>query len=115
MSRVRGAATALPALAPDEAVALLEERVARLEQELAGAGALRELVERAGLPRLFWVEAELAAELRETELDFVRRLRSDIAGGHLEGLSWWRRRHEGPGAPSPMAAPSGSGSEEERP
>jgi DNA-binding PadR family transcriptional regulator len=92
----------LPALAPDEAVSLLSERVERLEAEIAGAGALRELVEKAELPRLFWVEAEFAMALRATELDFVRRLLADIEAGTLDGVSWWRRVHEHPDMPVPL-------------
>src|SRR3984957_4180078 len=48
----------LPALPPDDVVALLEERGQLLEMELAQMGSSRELVEKQGLPRLFWVEAE---------------------------------------------------------
>ena len=95
----------LPALAPCEAVSLLEERAARLEAELAGAGALRELVEKARLPRLLWVEAEFAVALRQTELDFVRRLLADIAGGQLDGLAWWQQIHDDPDGPVPLPPP----------
>lgn len=105
----------LPAVAPDEAGSLLDERIARLEAELASAGALRELVEKAHLPRLFWVEAEFAIALRQTELDFVRRLRSDMAAGTLEGLSWWRQVHEQPEAPVPLPPPWGPEHDEARP
>ena len=97
----------LPALPPDEAVSLLNERIERLEAELAGAGALRELVEKAGLPRLFWVEAEFAAALRQAELEFTRRLVADIEAGALEGTAWWREIHEHPERPVPLPSPWG--------
>lgn len=101
----------LPALEPDEALSLLDERAERLEGELVAAGALRELVEKARLPRLFWVEAEFAMALRATEVDFVRRLAADIRSGSLEGLSWWRQIHDQPGAPVPLPPPWGPGSD----
>lgn len=97
----------LPALAPDEAVSLLEERAARLEAELAGAGALRELVEKSQLPRLFWVEGEFAGALRQVELDFVRRLVGDIESGRLDGVEWWKAVHANPDAPIPQPPPWG--------
>lgn len=89
----------LPALPPDEAVSLLHERIERLEAELAGAGALRELVEKARLPRLFWVEAEYAVALRRAELDFARDLVADIEAGTLDGTAWWREIHDHPERP----------------
>lgn len=96
----------LPALAPAEAVSLLAERAGRLEADLAGAGALRELVEKSGLPRLLWVEAEFAMALRQAELHFVRRLVADIAGGQLDGLAWWQDIHDHPDSP-PLPPPWG--------
>lgn len=86
----------LPALGPDEAVQLLEERVGRLEVSLAAATAARKLVERTGLPRLLWVEAEFARHLQEAELAFTRRLVGDIREGTLEGVAWWREVHDHP-------------------
>lgn len=83
----------LPALRPDEVAELLEERGRRLQIELAQAHATRELVEKQGLPRLFWVEAEFRMLLRETELAYVRTLARDIESGALEGLTWWRDVH----------------------
>ena len=67
----------LPALPPDDVTELLAERAQYLESELAQAAAARELVEKQGLPRLFWVEAEFGAVLREAELGYVRSLMRD--------------------------------------
>ncbi|MDA8062847.1 MAG: PadR family transcriptional regulator [Actinomycetota bacterium] len=97
----------LPALSPGEARSLLAERIERLEVELASAAALRELVEKAHLPRLFWVEAEYATTLRQTELDFARRLAADIEAGTLDGLAWWRQVHDRPDGPVPPPPPWG--------
>jgi DNA-binding PadR family transcriptional regulator len=105
----------LPAVSPEEAAGLLDERIERLELELASAAALRELVEKARLPRLFWVEAEFAMALRQTELDFARRLRTDLRAGTLEGLDWWSQVHAQPDGPIPLPPPWGSDANEEQP
>ncbi len=89
----------IPALPPDDVVALLDERAQRLEFELAQMGSSRELVEKQRLPRLFWVEAEFRALLREAELAYVRKLAREIESGTLEGVEWWREVHEHAGEP----------------
>jgi DNA-binding PadR family transcriptional regulator len=95
----------LPALPPDDVVALLTERAQHLEAGLAQDAATRELAQKAGLPRLFWVEAEFDVVLREAELGYVRRLIADITSGALDGLEWWRGIHDSsddPVVPPPM-------------
>lgn len=84
----------LPALPPADVVALLRERAQRLAVEAAQAHAARELVEKQGLPRLFWVEDEYRDLLRETELAYVQRLVREIEEGTLEGTAWWAAVHE---------------------
>jgi DNA-binding PadR family transcriptional regulator len=84
----------LPALPPDDVAGLLAERAQHLEAGLAQAAATRELAYKAGLPRLFWVEAEYDIVLREAELGYVRRLIADIESGALDGMQWWRAIHD---------------------
>ncbi len=84
----------LPALPPGDVAMLLAERAQHLEAELAQAAATRELAHKAGLPRLFWVEGEYEAVLREAELGYLRRLIADIESGALDGIGWWREMHE---------------------
>jgi DNA-binding PadR family transcriptional regulator len=98
----------LPALPPDDVVALLGERARYLEVELAQASASRELFEKARLPRLFWVEDEFRTVLREAELGFVRHLISEIESGSLDGLEWWRTIHA-TGEPEWIPAPLADG------
>jgi len=86
----------MPALAPDDVVALLRMRANALKVELAHAQATRELMQKERLPRLFWVEDEFRVTQREAELAFVERLADDIANGTLEGLDFWRDVHEHP-------------------
>jgi DNA-binding PadR family transcriptional regulator len=93
----------LAALPPEDVVELLKERSRQLELELAGASSAREIVEKHGLPRLFWIEAEFHSLLREAELAYVRALVRDIENGTLEGLEVWRAVHAQPGG---VAMPS---------
>jgi DNA-binding PadR family transcriptional regulator len=83
----------LPALPPGDVATLLAERAQYLEAWLAQAAATRELAQKAGVPRLFWVEHEYEVVLREAELGYVRRLVADIESGALDGTSWWREMH----------------------
>jgi DNA-binding PadR family transcriptional regulator len=89
----------LPALPPDDVVALLEERARYLQIQLAQGQATRELMEKQSLPRLFWVEDEYRTALRETELAFIRNLVREIVTGTLTGVEWWRAAHQSTGAP----------------
>jgi DNA-binding PadR family transcriptional regulator len=92
----------LAALPPEDVVGLLRERAMLLELELAQMDSARELAEKHGLPRLFWIEGQFRHRLREVELDFVRRLVADIESGALEGVQWWRAVHEHPASPIPQ-------------
>lgn len=85
----------LPALPPDAAVSLLDERAARLELAAEQWRDTREHLEHHGLPRVLWVEGEFAETLRQAELEYVHRLARDIRSGTLEGEEWWRRLHDG--------------------
>jgi DNA-binding PadR family transcriptional regulator len=84
----------LPALPPAHVVELLKERLQHLTLEDAQDAAARELVQKLGLPRLFWVEEEYRDRIRTAEIEYVRSLVRDIESGELEGGEWWRRGHE---------------------
>src|SRR5919206_135644 len=63
----------LPGLPPEEAVALLKERVLRLEEETEEMRSrIDSAMEQFNLPRLFLVESEHELMLREAELGWVR-------------------------------------------
>jgi DNA-binding PadR family transcriptional regulator len=84
----------LPGLPPEEAVALLKERVRRLEAETTEMRSrLDAAMEEYNLPRLFLVESEHELMLREAELGWVRGLVEDIEAGALGDLSVWRSLH----------------------
>ncbi|QYJ16024.1 hypothetical protein Rxycam_01854 [Rubrobacter xylanophilus DSM 9941] len=85
----------LPALRPEEAVELLEERTRRLETEVREMRAKLEAIMKQGLPRLLLIESEHELILREAELRWVRELLNEIRSGTLDGLPGWRSYHAG--------------------
>jgi DNA-binding PadR family transcriptional regulator len=105
----------LPALPPADVVMLLREREARLEMGMAQSAATRELAHKHGIPRLFWVEGEYEAVLREAELGYVRMLIADIESGALDGIQLWRGFHGegGESAPPLFAAGQQPGTDDE--
>ena len=84
----------LPALAPDEAARLLEERALMLDMAVAQHEATQETLCKRGLPRLFWVEDEFALALRRAERAYVIELARLIRSRGLEGVTWWQEIHE---------------------
>jgi DNA-binding PadR family transcriptional regulator len=89
----------LPGLPPEEAVALLQERVRRLEAETGEMRSrLDAAMEQYNLPRLFLVESEHELMLREAELAWVRKIVEEIETGTLGDLSDWRSLHSEQGA-----------------
>lgn len=84
----------LPALPPEEALRLLQTRIQALEFAQAEYEGARNHLERQAFPRLFALESEFRAALRQTELTFARQLASDIHTGRLEGLAWWRDAYQ---------------------
>lgn len=92
-TRFEGALSLAGALPPDEVAALLEERVANLDREIA---ALEEQLETAGqeVPRIFLIEGEYVVAMRRAEADWIRSLLAEIREGTLEGIDMWREFHE---------------------
>src|SRR5215218_6219469 len=85
--------TFLPALPPEEAAVLLDERVRRLEEEIEEMRARLDTVMEQGLPRLFLIESEHELVLREAELRWVRELVREIRAGTLGGMAGWEGFH----------------------
>lgn len=90
----------IPALPPEEAAALLEERVRLLEEEVGEMRSRLDEAEGHGVARLFLVEHEHELVLREAELGWVRELVHEIRAGTLGGISQWQSFHQ----PPPTAA-----------
>jgi len=80
------------ALAPDEIVVLLRQRLARLDEEnSAQRAALDE--HRREVPRMFLVEAEYDLALREADAEFTRGLLDELAREVFPDLQQWRDWH----------------------
>jgi DNA-binding PadR family transcriptional regulator len=76
-------------LAPDDARAQLERRVASLAAELADTEAL--LAGNPELPRLFLLEEEYRRTLLEAELSWLRGVIDDLREGRLTWTEDWLR------------------------
>jgi len=81
-------------LPPQDVTGLLEERCRRLQVEIEQYRALKKLMATQQIPRLFLIESEYRATLREAELGWTRGLIADIASGTLEGMERWTAFHE---------------------
>jgi DNA-binding PadR family transcriptional regulator len=90
--RFEAGLSVLGVLGPDEATSLLQQRLSRLEEEIA---AQREALARNGreIPRLFLVEDEYDLAIREAEATWVRSLLDELTTGSLPGLAQWRAWH----------------------
>ncbi|MGS2617563.1 PadR family transcriptional regulator [Micromonospora sp. LZ34] len=92
-SRFRAGLSVLAALHPDEAAALLRQRLDLLDDTIrAGRAALEEHLRH--VPRLFLVESEYDLAIREAEAAWIRGLLAELASGGLPGLDQWRAFHE---------------------
>lgn len=80
----------LVGLNPEEALALLEERVMSLQIDLAVRQAALQEVRKLEVARVFLLEIEYQDVLLKAELEFVRKLAEEIRNGTLDGLEAWR-------------------------
>lgn len=84
----------LGALHPDEALAMLAERVTRLESTVAAQRRIMDETAAQGLPRLFMIEGAYELAMTEAELAWVRAFHDEITTGALPDLTFWRAFHE---------------------
>jgi DNA-binding PadR family transcriptional regulator len=97
--RFEAALSVLGVLPPDEATALLRQRVLVLDEQIAAEEAVLARESRA-VPRLFLVEAEYAQAMRRAEAAWIRTLLAEISDGSLSGVDRWRAYHETGQAPA---------------
>jgi DNA-binding PadR family transcriptional regulator len=83
----------LPVLPPDEALALLRQRLKRIEQATAGLAGHIAGISAQNFPGLFLVETEYRLALLKAEQAFVAELISRIENG-WGPLDLWRGIHE---------------------
>jgi DNA-binding PadR family transcriptional regulator len=92
LHRFEAGLSVMGVLGPDECIALLRQRLDRLEPDLANgrsslADAAREV------PRMFLIEAEYDIAIREAEVAWVRSLLDELTTGTFPGVDGWRTWH----------------------
>jgi DNA-binding PadR family transcriptional regulator len=88
-TKFRAALSVLGAITPDEAISLLRQRHALLQEKLSAmrstlAENLREI------PRMFMVEDEYEIAIQQAELTWVHDLLAELTSGSFPGLRMWR-------------------------
>lgn len=100
--RFAAALSVLSVLPPDEATALLRDRLTALRAALdTDRAALAELGRE--IPRLFLIEIEYDLALREAEATWIASVVDELAAGTFAGQDAWRRYHETGELPAEIA------------
>lgn len=99
--RFKAGLSVLSILTPDEAVNALRERLAGLEQAVAGQRAA--LAKYVDIPRLFLVEDEYELAVREAEVAWVRGLLAELTTETFPDLAMWRKWHASGEIPPELA------------
>lgn len=89
--RFRAGLSMMSVLAPDEVTALLQQRLATVETQIAAAR--EELDRHDDVPRLFLIEVEYDQAMLAAEAAWMRSLITELTAGTLPGLAKWRRFH----------------------
>jgi DNA-binding PadR family transcriptional regulator len=108
--RFKAGLSLLSALAPDDAVAALRERLDGLDEAIA---AQREnLAGYADIPRLFLVEDEYELAVRKAELAWLRGLLKELTDETFPDIEGWRKWHATGELPAEIAELAEGGSTE---
>ena len=91
-TRFEAALSLLGALEPQEAIRLLELRLASLEMQRRTGEAI--MASAPKIPRIFIIESEFTTALLNAEIAFVRGLIDDMRSERLTGFGFWRRMHQ---------------------
>ena len=102
-SLVQAALSVLGILGPDAAIALLRQRSATLEAQLAAQRAALAEYGRE-IPRFFLIESEYELALRTAEADWLRGIVAELRDGSFTGVAQWRAFHETGYMPPELAA-----------
>jgi DNA-binding PadR family transcriptional regulator len=78
------------AMHPDQVLELLKARCSAIEALIEQEKEMEAQAAEWKLPRLFLLEGEFMAALRQAELEWVGALIADIESGELDGLDGWR-------------------------
>jgi DNA-binding PadR family transcriptional regulator len=93
----------MPALPPDEVIALLEQRATRVAKQIERYHTRMADATARGVAELFLVEDDYRLALYRAELDWLRSLVAALRDGTLGGVDGWRRFHEESGPPDAAA------------
>jgi DNA-binding PadR family transcriptional regulator len=91
--RFEAGLSVLAVLSPEQATALLRERLRVLDEQIAEQRAAL-AGHRAETPRLFLVEAEYDLAIRDAEATWLRSLLDELDDGTFGGLTQWRAWHQ---------------------
>ena len=101
-TRFQAALSVLGILGPDAAIALLRQRSAALDAQLASQRAALAEYGRE-IPRIFLIESEYELALRAAEAQWLRGFLTELTDGTLPGIADWRRFHETGHVPPELA------------
>lgn len=101
--RFRAGLSVLAALPPDEAVDLLRQRLARLDENITAVRDAFAHHTHQQVPRLFLVELEYDRAVQEAEATWIRGLLDELTAGTYPGLDMWRAYHETGEVPQELA------------
>ena len=91
----------LPVLPPEAVLPLLEERLARLDAEIARQRAAHERALAQGVERLLLIEGEYHLALLAAERQWVAGFLAELRAGQFPFLTQWRAWHATRAVPSP--------------
>jgi DNA-binding PadR family transcriptional regulator len=92
-TRFQAALSVMGILGPDAAIALLRQRSAALDAQIAAQRAALEEYGRE-IPRVFLIESEYELALRTAEAEWLRGFLTELTEETLPGVADWRRFHE---------------------
>ena len=101
-TRFQAALSVLGILGPDAAIALLRQRSAALDAQIAAQRAALAEYGRE-IPRIFLIESEYELALRTAEAQWLRGFLTELTDGTLPGIADWRRFHETGHVPPELA------------
>jgi DNA-binding PadR family transcriptional regulator len=99
-------------LAPDDAIASLRTRLARLSEQIDAQRAVAAEVG-AEVPRIFLIEDEYRIAMAVAEADWTRSLVDDLSSGAFPMLDVWRKWHESGAIPTELSELAQRGAEHE--
>jgi DNA-binding PadR family transcriptional regulator len=100
-------------LAPQDAIALLRRRLARLSEQIEAQRAAS-VTAVAEVPRLFLIEDEYRIATTVAEADWTRSLVDELSSGAFPMLDVWRQWHENGSIPAELSELAQRGAEREQ-